>query len=232
MRRLLWGLGGWTVFSYILDVVVRPSLVARRAQKFARSSGKPVLNVGAGTPGSSVRTILLGPTTWGDVNMDIAAAEHVCTGENVCYGDAHKAPYPDRYFGAAILSHVLEHVTDPVAVMKEMLRVADRVYVIVPQWWAPHTWLHYGHRWFITNTDAYPVWNRTHSRMRLPVSLSAAAQRGATPVVELDDKRPPRRWCDGARCWKEHHRPQPRPLAENRQRATIGHRPRRRRRPG
>ena len=149
-----------TVGAYVLDVLVRPALVAREAQTFARAMRKPVLNVGAGTPGSSLRTVLLGPTQWGDVNCDIAAPRaQPCAPHAVCYCDGAKLPYPNKFFGAVVASHVLEHMKDPSVALAEWHRVADRVYVIVPKWWAPHTWLHPGHRWYFKDDGtAVPLW--------------------------------------------------------------------------
>ncbi len=155
----------YSAIAYVEDVVLRPDRVAQRAIKHARSVGKPTLNVGAGTPGSSLRVAILGPTLWGDVNLDLAAPQ-VPHGPNcVAYGDIHKIPYPNKHFGAAIASHVLEHVDDPQAALVELCRVADRVYAITPKWWAPHTWLYTDHQWYVTERGKYiPLWQRRSSR--------------------------------------------------------------------
>jgi ubiquinone/menaquinone biosynthesis C-methylase UbiE len=99
---------------------------------------------------SSFRTRLLGPTLWGDVNIDTAAAVDETSG--VEWGDVTDlSHYPDRHFGAAIASHVLEHVDDPDAALRELYRVTrGPVFVVLPSWWAPHTWLYLDHRWFIS----------------------------------------------------------------------------------
>ena len=154
-------IGLYAMGAYVADVVIRPERVARVAREFAQRVGKPVLNVGAGTRGSSLRVAMLGATSWGDVNCDLAASvDAACASDTVCYCDAVKLPYPDKAFGAVIASHVLEHMENPQAALAEWDRVADRVYVIVPKWWAPHTWLHPGHRWFIDGdgrlTPLYP----------------------------------------------------------------------------
>jgi len=37
--------------------------------------------------------------------------------------------------------------------MEEMKRVTvGTVFLVVPKWWAPHTWLHLGHRSYIDQT--------------------------------------------------------------------------------
>lgn len=151
----------FTAGTYVLDVIVRPHLAAQDALAFAKSVGKPVINVGAGTPGSSMRVALMGPTLWGDVNIDIAADKSVRPGPSVVsYGDAHRLPYRNKQFGALIASHVLEHLDDPHAALAEWSRVADRVFVTVPKWWAPHTWLHPGHHWYIDGATMTPLRDR------------------------------------------------------------------------
>lgn len=154
--------------AYCADVIVRPSIVAREARQYANSRRKPLLNVGCGTRASSIRSTILGPTSWGDVNCDINADAPCIDGVRTpCHCDVHNLPYPDKHFGAVIASHVIEHVVDPVAAMEEMHRVADRVYAIVPKWWAPHTWLHPGHRWFIRDGRAAPLWSGQATVRRL-----------------------------------------------------------------
>lgn len=146
---------GWAGVAYVADVLVRPMEAADEARAFARRVGKPLLNVGAGTPGTSLRSAVLGPTLWGDINVDIAAARDVPHGPSaVSYGDAEALPFADKSFGAVIASHVVEHTERPAAVLAELERVADRSFIIVPRWWAAHTWAHPGHRWFITDEDA------------------------------------------------------------------------------
>ncbi|MEE9197324.1 MAG: methyltransferase domain-containing protein [bacterium] len=66
---------------------------------------------------------------------------------HVSYGDVHALPYEGGAFGAAVASHVLEHVAHPELALRELRRVADVVFVICPPWWTPHAWLHPGHRW-------------------------------------------------------------------------------------
>lgn len=157
--KILIGVGTFAAVTYIIDVVIRPNIIAHKAVDESKSRRKPVLNIGAGTPDSSLRTRLLGPTLWGDVNMDIATDEKKCGPNNVCYGDINKIPYPNKYFGAVIASHVLEHVDDPDRALAEMRRIADKVYPIVPKWWAPHTWLYHDHKWFIPKPGKkIPIW--------------------------------------------------------------------------
>ena len=112
--------------AYVYDVVWRPGKVADCARAAARRRGKPLLNVGAGTPGSSLRTLLLGPTLFGEVNCNLAAPRATaCGGAVVCPCDVHRLPFGDKQFGAVIASHVLEHVEEPESALAELRRVAD-----------------------------------------------------------------------------------------------------------
>jgi SAM-dependent methyltransferase len=150
----------YTVGAYVVDVVAKPSVIAARARAAADARGKPLLNVGCGMPGSSLRVALLGPTGWGNVNCDLAAPSECSSDGAACHCDAQALPFPDKFFGAAIASHVLEHVADPNAAIRELHRVADEVFVITPAWWAPHTYLHPGHRWLVTPSGRYlPLWD-------------------------------------------------------------------------
>jgi len=157
----------WVVASYIVDVIMRPTKEAQRARQIANHSGKPMLNVGAGTSESSVRARILGPQLVGDINVDLSASKDEPYGPfTVAYGDMQNLPFPDKFFGVAYSSHVLEHVDDPIRALNEMNRVADNVVIVTPKWWAAHTWLYHNHKWYISDDQkrAYPLWNNSHKR--------------------------------------------------------------------
>lgn len=165
---------GYLAAAYVKDVIVRPKQVARLARDYCTRVKKPLLNVGAGTRQTSLRAALLGPTLWGDVNVDIAGARGVEPGPRVVtFGSPYDLRrWPDRYFGAVIASHVLEHLERPDVALAEWRRVADKVFVVVPPWWAPHAWLNPSHKWFIDASlkTAYPVWTDRQRVYLLPVS--------------------------------------------------------------
>lgn len=149
-------MGWWAAFSaynalaYFVDVPLRRDAAARAARAKANSLRKPLLNIGAGTPGSA----LFGATLYGDVNVDINGRRDVLHGTPgvVTYADAERLPFATGTFGAVLASHVLEHLPNPQLALREWLRVVgwrpDRLFIVTPSWWAPHTWLHPGHLWY------------------------------------------------------------------------------------
>ncbi len=161
-RGILGALAAWIAGAYLVDVIVRPVFVAASARRAADSRGRPLLNIGAGTPGSSLRSLLLGPTLWGDVNLDSAATGTDHGPDRVTFGDVlDLSEWPDGHFGAAIASHVLEHVEDPDQALAELYRVtAGPVFVVTPPWWAPHTYTHPGHRWLVSSDGR--TWTPLH----------------------------------------------------------------------
>lgn len=141
---------GFLGATYLLDVPLRRAQAARAARAYADARGKPLLNVGAGTG----KTALFGSTLYGDVNLDLGAPRGVSDGpDRVSWGDAQDlSRFPAGAFGAVLASHVLEHLSDPASALREWLRVVGgdpgALFIVTPAWWAPHTWVHPGHRWY------------------------------------------------------------------------------------
>jgi len=170
---------GYLAAAYVKDVIVRPKQVARLARDYCTRVHKPLLNVGAGTRQTSLRAAIFGPTLWGDVNLDPGAPRIAPGPRVVAFGNPYDLRrWPDRHFGAIIASHVLEHLERPDVALAEWRRVADRVFVVVPPWWAPHAWLNPSHRWFIDASlkTAYPVWTDRQRVYLLPVSDSGTSR--------------------------------------------------------
>ena len=95
----------------------------------AEASGKPTINIGARRD------------KWGDVRCDI----HPQGG--AVYADAHHTGFDDKSFSAALLSHLLEHVDDPVQVLLEANRIADEVVVVLPNGFDIFSWASPEHKW-------------------------------------------------------------------------------------
>jgi SAM-dependent methyltransferase len=110
--------------------------VFRIARKRADELGKPLLNYGCGITEPFV--------SLSDVNADIVPRN--VPNFVLVRPDGSRLPFYGKEFGAAFVSHVLEHVEDPEGLMAELCRVSDYVYIIVPHWWSLGAWLHPGHR--------------------------------------------------------------------------------------
>lgn len=110
--------------------------VFRQAKQAARRSGKPLLNAGCKRR----------YTHLSDVNLDIAP-------RNVPHfvrGDVQSMTmFADKQFGAAYAAHLLEHVGDPDAALRELHRVAENVFIITPLLIYPWSWLHREHKWVL-----------------------------------------------------------------------------------
>lgn len=117
----------------------------RAARVASNQIGRPLLNVGC----ASTRVIT---HPCGDVCLDVDSRRlQRCRGVAVV-GDVRSIPYPDGYFGAALVCHVLEHlpsVADAEIAVRELHRVARVVYVCSPgrlllvNWLVPdhHLWV-------------------------------------------------------------------------------------------
>lgn len=158
---LAWGAG-----AYVYDVYLRPQAIAKQARGAADARGKPLLNVGAGTNRSSARVLVFGDTAWGDVNTDISGTGRPQLGNprHVYYMDAQEIPFPDKFFGAVIASHVLEQVDDPLRALEEMHRVADEVYCVCTRWWDTWAWMHPGQKWCLTREGRFVPWGLSARR--------------------------------------------------------------------
>jgi len=114
-------------------------IVFGQAKRAADRCGKPLLNVGC----KSVYT------DSSDVNLDIVARDV----PRFVRGDIQDLKmFTDKEFGAVYASHVLEHVEDPDAALKELHRISENVFVITPLPIWPWTWLHRDHKWILQGT--------------------------------------------------------------------------------
>jgi ubiquinone/menaquinone biosynthesis C-methylase UbiE len=121
---------GFIALVYFFDVYLRERWAAHQARKLANQTGKPLLNVGSGTAGSS----LTGAKLRGDINCDLAASDNSCGTDRVCHCDVQDlSQFGDKQFGAVLVANVLQYVPNKEMAQQELERVADHV-VTVDNW--------------------------------------------------------------------------------------------------
>jgi hypothetical protein len=125
--------------------------IFRQAREYADSVGKSLLVVG--TPK------LRWTHPCGDVTIDIdPGLTQWCNTE---IADIRAIPYADQYFGAAFCSHVLEHMTtvaDCCKALDELHRVAEKVFVCLPQKNSILAWINAKHHlWVKQSDDGYVI---------------------------------------------------------------------------
>ncbi|MBW2981001.1 class I SAM-dependent methyltransferase [Candidatus Woesearchaeota archaeon] len=109
--------------------------VAKELRKYAKKVNKPILNLGCGR------------TNYGDVNADVVRHRNV---RNFMKIDANSVlPFKNKQFSSVFASNIIEHLPNPDFSLKEMKRVADKVYIGHPKWWQLGTWLAPDHCWLV-----------------------------------------------------------------------------------
>ena len=127
----------------------------RAALNAARARTKPFLVVGGPYGGVALRQMLRIPShPGGDMCVDLDPA--ACAGANYVPGDIRALPFQDKEFGSVLCSHVLEHMRSPgdaALAWEELNRVADEVFVCVPNQWDLVAWLHPDHYLWVWQVD-------------------------------------------------------------------------------
>ncbi len=72
-------------------------------------------------------------------------------GQQFVRADAAALPFKDKSFDVVLCVHVLEHVSDPELVCRELMRVARRGFIETPRKWTEYYGGHPSHRWLVDN---------------------------------------------------------------------------------
>ena len=137
----------WTLAAYqgvcVLQQLREREAKFERAQNFAAQYKKPLLVVGSPVSRRSIKWAPFLPLAHpcGDYTLDIdPIVKELCPQPVVA--DVRCIPYPDKFFGAVFVSHVLEHLSsieDFAQAVRELHRVAYTVEVAYPRTWNPYT---------------------------------------------------------------------------------------------
>lgn len=126
---------GWQALVSIGEYSERKQVYVQ-ARTYANSVGKPLLVVGT--------TNVPMDYPCGDVSLDADPFARGNRCVNTIVADVRNIPYPDGYFGAVFISHVLEHlatVEDVELAIHEASRVADKVFVVGPSRLNLYAWV-------------------------------------------------------------------------------------------
>jgi FkbM family methyltransferase len=107
-------------------------LYQSRFFNFGIRPGDKVLDIGSGNVPFRLATHLADLTTRDNQLGRAGAPFKYLDGKPVIQCDIARMPFADREFDFAYCSHVLEHVDDPTAACKELMRIAKRGFVETP----------------------------------------------------------------------------------------------------
>jgi SAM-dependent methyltransferase len=125
--------------------------------------GEKIVDIGSNDGHTFIDTPFMGNVT----NVDID--QHPIW--NFVRADAAKLPFEDKSFDVAVLAEIIEHVPDPVAVIKEANRVAKRLILTVPN----------EHKW----TEIVKPFNTTAIMREKGIDIAHEARQGNANVTEF-----------------------------------------------
>ena len=142
-QKKLLGYGLWFLAGSIISKFEKEKIY-EEAKAYQRQSGKMGLVVGSG------------PFNLGEgfVHTDIIPQPNV---SNFMIVDINRPlPFADKEFSSVVCSHVIEHVGSPYTILAELNRVADKVFVIYPDWWTAGATSVPSHKWIVVKDESMP----------------------------------------------------------------------------
>ena len=142
------------------------------AVEFSRKQHKPLLVAGGPYGGRPWRRRLKMPAhIMGDVSIDINSGA-VEGHPNGIVATVTKLPFPDKTFGAALASHLLEHlynIDEAKQALAELSRVAEAVYIAYPTRQSIGGWLIPDHRLWVWQKGDTVYLKQRRGERRSPV---------------------------------------------------------------
>jgi hypothetical protein len=125
------------------------------AYNYAKAINKPLLVVGGPYGGNIIHKIFgFMPHGAGDICIDTDPS--ACGNSNFLQADIRNIPLPDKYAGAVFCSHVIEHLPsreDAILALRELVRISDAQFVLVPSKLNIRAWLHADHKLWIYENE-------------------------------------------------------------------------------
>lgn len=141
----------WQLIVWVMEIRFK-NKQCRAALEYSRKNKKLLLVAGGSWGGRGLRRRLHMPAhITGDVNIDINAGAILGHPNGITANVTH-LPFPDKTFGAALASHLLEHLRDTAQARQalvELERVADIVFIAYPYRQSLIAWLIPDHRLWV-----------------------------------------------------------------------------------
>jgi hypothetical protein len=173
--------------AYLNQAILVPNRTANLARAYADRRGGGLLSF-CPPPGVHLKSVFIRNGV-GDVNLHHSASRGpiVPRGTTV-YGNPYRLPFRDRSFAAVFSYGTLERLERPELAILEWQRVAERVFVVVPQIWMPESWFN---PWYISPDlrRAWPLWTNQSRTVWLPPARRRAYD--ATTCRTPQRPRPP-----------------------------------------
>lgn len=106
--------------STILDKILRKVIPNYWNLALSLDPNSNVLDVGCGAGWKLDKIKEFGCNTYGvDISQDATQVAHQ-KGHNVIFGEIDDIPWPEKFFDGILISHVIEHLPDPVGTIKKV----------------------------------------------------------------------------------------------------------------